>query len=191
MRRGGGGAHWYGGARHLAIDQSSTLASHTQRLISFIKAKVSSDLPRFTAIASLTARVNVKRQHSLPDFYFITVFKDVRIAFSFWLDEKFLMKEKYKIVTWLHYVYGRETFRKGDPCTLPQLHGHTDPAKDSQDHDSSTGRACTYHEPNSAPPTIPYSIPEKLLLILSYQSLPVHSRLQSISKTHNQRNVLC
>lgn len=96
---------------------------------------MSSDLPRFTAIASLTARVNVKRQHSLPDFYFITVFKDVRIAFSFWLDEKFLMKEKYKIVTWLHYVYGRETFRKGDPCTLPQLDGHTDPAKDSQDHD--------------------------------------------------------
>lgn len=73
-------------------------ASRTQRLILPIKAEVSPDLPRFTAIARLTARVNVERQHSLPNLYFISVLKDVRITFSFWLDEKILMNQKYKIV---------------------------------------------------------------------------------------------
>lgn len=68
---------------------------------------MSSDLPWFTAITGLTARVNVKRQHSLPNFHFIAVFKDVRVTLSFGLDEKFSMKQKYKVVMWLHYVYGK------------------------------------------------------------------------------------
>lgn len=82
---------------------------------------MSSDLPRLTAIARLTARVNVKGQHRLPYLHFVAVLKDVRIAFSFWLDEKILTKQKYKIVTWLHYAYGREKFREGDTCTRLHL----------------------------------------------------------------------
>jgi hypothetical protein len=85
--RGEGGSMVRGTCR---VSAPHTLgASHTQRLVLSIEAEVSSDLPRLTAIARLTARVNVKRQHSLPNFHFVAVFEDVRITFSFWLDEKF------------------------------------------------------------------------------------------------------
>jgi hypothetical protein len=61
--------------------------------------EVSSNLPWFTAIAGVTARVNVKGQHSLSDFYFISMLKYVRITFSFWLEEKNFMKQKSRTVT--------------------------------------------------------------------------------------------
>lgn len=62
--------------------------SHTKRLIFLIKTKVSSNLPWFTAITGLTARVDVEGQHSLSNFHFISMLKYIGVTFSFRLKGK-------------------------------------------------------------------------------------------------------
>ena len=79
--------------------------SHTKELIFLIKTKVSSNLPGFTAVTGVPARVNVKRQHSLSDLHFIPMLEYIRVTLSFGLKGKKIIKQTSKSYIWLFILW--------------------------------------------------------------------------------------